>query len=228
MQRTCELLPDNLADMRETQAERIKRLRRAKGLTQKQLADYVGVSRTAVTLWEAGNTQALKGSNLLAAARALGVTPTYLETGRDDPILEAGPPVGEYRAAPIVGTAQLGAEGYWVELEYPVGHGDGFVDVPTRDPNAYAVRVKGDSMAPAIRSGWVVVVEPSRPLIPGEYVLVKTRDGQSMVKELLFQRGTELSLMSVNDAHGRITLTLEEVDLIHYVGFIVPPSKIRI
>lgn len=219
---------DSLTAMRETQGQRIRRLRRERGLTQKQLAEAVGVSRASVTQWESGEIGELKSGSLLRTAEVLGTTPGYLETGREEPTLEAGPPVSEFRAAPIVGTAQLGVHGYWVEMEYPVGHGDGFVDVPTRDVNAYAVRVKGDSMAPAIRSGWIVVVEPNRQLVPGEYVLVKTKDGRSMVKELLFQRDNELSLMSVNDEHGRTTLALNEVEFVHYVGFIVPPSKIRI
>ena len=223
-----ELPAANIADMRETLGERIRRLRRQQGFTQKELAEAVGVSRTAVTLWERGDVAELKGPNLLRASRALEVTPTYLETGRDEVSLESGPPVGEFYAAPLVGTAQLGDDGYWYDTDHPVGHGDGFVDVPTRDPNAYALRVRGDSMAPAIRSGWIVVVEPNRGLVPGEYVLVKTTDGRSMVKELLFERDDEVSLMSVNNSHGRLTLAREELELIHYVGFIVPPSKLRI
>lgn len=228
MQTNGEAAAATLARMRETLADRIKRLRRHKGLTQRELGQLVGVSRTAVTLWERGDTQALKGKNLLQAAQALGVSPSYLETGKEDGELEAGPPVGDYRRAPLVGTAQLGDGGYWHELEYPTGHGDGVVDAPTRDPNAYAIRVRGDSMAPAIRSGWIVVVEPSRDVIPGEYVLVRTSDGRSMVKELLFRRDGEVSLMSVNDEHGRLTLQESEIVIMHYVGFIVPPSKLRI
>lgn len=61
----------------------------------------------------------------------------------------------------MVGTAQLGDDGYFCELQYPVGHGDGRINWPTRDPNAYALRCKGESMKPRIRHGEFVVIEPN-------------------------------------------------------------------
>jgi hypothetical protein len=38
---------------------------------------------------------------------------------------------------------------------------------PSRDPNAYALRVKGDSMRPRIKPGEFVLVEPNTPPQPG-------------------------------------------------------------
>lgn len=136
-----------------------------------------------------------------------------------------GLPVGQYNRCHIVGTAQLGDGGYWHELDYAPGDGDGYIDVPSADPNAYALRVRGDSMAPAIRDGWYVVIEPSGAISPGEYVMVKTTDGRCMVKELLWERGDQIVLMSVNEQHGRLTLRRDEIEKIHHVAFIAPPSK---
>ena len=100
--------------------------------------------------------------------------------------VEPGPPITTApRRIEIVGTAQLGNDGYWVGLD----NSDGWVETWSRDEDAYALRLKGDSMAPAIRSGWVAVCEPNHRLVPGEYVMVTTSDGQSMVKELLRKRG---------------------------------------
>ena len=139
--------------------------------------------------------------------------------------VEPGPEItSPYRAVKIVGTAQMGTEGYWHALD----EGDGVVDVPSSDPNAYALRLRGDSMAPAIRSGWVAVIEPSHRLVPGEYVMIRLHDGESMLKELLFANDIEVSVMSINDAYGRRTIPVEQLELIHYVGAIVPPSKIRV
>lgn len=82
-------------------------------------------------------------------------------------------------------------------------------------------------MAPAIRSGWAVWCEPNHALIPGEYVMVRRTNGECMVKELLYENQTEVSLMAVNDGYGRLTIPREEIEQIHYVGGIVPPSRIR-
>jgi phage repressor protein C with HTH and peptisase S24 domain len=57
-------------------------------------------------------------------------------------------------------------------------------------------------MAPSIRSGWVAICEPNHRLVPGEYVMASTKDGQSMVKELLSENDDGVSLMSVNSAYG--------------------------
>lgn len=136
---------------------------------------------------------------------------------------EAAPEISKWRTVDIKGTAQLGENGFWCELE----HSDGCVDVITTDPDAYALRVKGDSMTPAIRSGWVVWCEPNHDLVSGEYVMVKTVDGECMVKELLFHNNEQISLMSINDQYQRLNLPMEQVEKAHYVGGIVPPSKIK-
>lgn len=138
--------------------------------------------------------------------------------------LEPGPDLSRpFKRTRILGIAQLGPDGYWDALTVA----DGWLDVPTTDPDAYSLRVKGDSMAPAIRSNWVVWCEPNHQLIPGEYVMVRCTDGQSMVKELLYENAEEVSLMAVNDGYGRVTIARSDIEQIHYVGGIVPPSKIK-
>lgn len=52
--------------------ERIKTLRLRRGLTQGQLAIFVGVSQTAVAAWENGKRAVPRGSHLLRLGEALG------------------------------------------------------------------------------------------------------------------------------------------------------------
>jgi len=56
--------------------------------------------------------------------------------------------------------------------------------------------------------------------------MVTTSDGQSMVKELLFESEDGVSVMSVNSAYERRTIDWSDIDKIHYVGNILAPSKI--
>lgn len=127
------------------------------------------------------------------------------------------PRIGIRRRVPVVGTAQLGDDGYWAELQTPAGFGDGFVRFATRDDNTYALRCKGDSMRPRIKDGEFVIVEPNHAPCPGDEVLVKAKDGRVMVKELLYVRDDTVHLMSVNEAHPTVRIRLEEIDCMHFV-----------
>jgi SOS-response transcriptional repressor LexA len=137
----------------------------------------------------------------------------------------AGKPKTSTRV-PIVGTAKLGSDGYYVELETPTGYGDGYVEHYSSDENAYGVRVKGDSMHPAIKHGQVVVVEPNGELVPGENVLISLRDGRKMVKELVIGRADSVTVASVNGGE-RLTFEREEIEWIHSISAVVSASKWR-
>lgn len=132
--------------------------------------------------------------------------------------------VNEGPSVPVIGTAQLGDDGFWYELQYPVGQGEGFVRYPARDPNTYALRVKGDSMWPRIRPGEFVVIEPNHELVFGEEVMVQTTNGRSMIKILVSRRNGLVELHSINGAHKPITLEESEIAKIHYVGGIIKAS----
>lgn len=222
----------SMEEWRERFRNRFSYLKRTEGMTQASLAEAIGVTQGTVGHWLRGRRTPENPEQFEALARGLRMSLAELLAGvvpgKEGGGVEEGPDVGEYRRAPVVGTAQLGPEGYWDAVEYPVGHGDGYVDVPTRDPGAYALRVRGDSMAPAIRDGWYVVIEPNSAVVQGEYVVVVTKDGRAMVKELLWERDGQVSLMSVADGYARITLRLDEIEKMHHVAFIAPPSKKRI
>ncbi len=222
--------------------DRLSQRLKETGLTQSELAKRIGVSKTTITFWKTGVNK-LSGENLMALAKALRCSARWLATGEGQPIpdglsldkpwldmddasnVEQGPPItSPYRAIPIVGTAQMGAEGYW----YALDEGEGVVDVPSKDPGAYALRLRGDSMAPAIRSGWIAVCEPNGRLVPGEYVMIRLVDGECMLKELLYANDEEVSVMSLNPAYSRRTIPMEQIEQMHYVGHIVAPSKVRV
>lgn len=69
--------------------ERIRQARQARGLTQEQLAEEVGVSRSAVAQWETGRAGQVTG-NLTRIAEVLGTGMDQLTHGRVKP--RSGPP----------------------------------------------------------------------------------------------------------------------------------------
>ena len=52
------------------------------------------------------------------------------------------------------------------------------------DEHAYALEISGDAMKPAYRDGDIIVVSPGTPIRRGDRVVVKTRAGEVMVREL--------------------------------------------
>jgi phage repressor protein C with HTH and peptisase S24 domain len=117
------------------------------------------------------------------------------------------------RDVPIVGfaIANPNEDGYFDDMGFPAGAGEGYVEWPTRDANAFALIVKGDSMQPRIRPTQMIVVEPSAAVLPGDEVLVQTSAGRKMVKELLYKRGDDVTLGSINQAYPQITIAGQEI-----------------
>lgn len=205
-------------------SERLAGAMKAANISTSELARQMGVSYQAVK--KALNGGSFGKDNNILAAKALGVHSEWLANGKGRRV--APPVTGEPNAIyavkpdfpgiPVVGTAKLGDDGNFCELEYPVGHGDGRIDWPSRDPNAYALRCKGDSMKPRIKHGEFVVVEPNHPVNPGDEVLVKAKDGRVMVKELAYIREGMVYLASINESHARISIPYEQLEAFHYVA----------
>lgn len=197
------------------------------------LADALGISYQAVKKVLDGKSAAFDTVNNSKAAKFLGISSDWLareegamvvDAGDHKPVtnVETAPPLRQFRDVPVVGTVQGGDKGYLLELEHAPGHGDGAISYPARDQQSYAVRVRGDSMRPRIKVGEFIVVEPNHECQPGDDVVVILKDGQRMVKELLYIREGEVTFGSINDGHANITVTMDEIEKMHYVAAIIP------
>jgi phage repressor protein C with HTH and peptisase S24 domain len=118
-------------------------------------------------------------------------------------------------AVPLLGFAEAGSGGYFDDGGFPVGKGWDEVAFPQlSDEHTYALEISGDSMKPAYRDGDVIVVSPGAPIRRGDRVVVKTREGEVMVKELRRRTSKTIELQSLNPAHKDRTLSPDEVDWI--------------
>jgi phage repressor protein C with HTH and peptisase S24 domain len=116
------------------------------------------------------------------------------------------------RAVPVIGLAEAGSGGFFDDGGFPVGEGWDEIDFPAvDDERAYALEISGDSMLPAYRDGDVIVVSPAAPIRRGDRVVVKTRDGEVMAKELKRKSTKSIELKSLNIDHGERTLPADQV-----------------
>src|ERR1700745_3926420 len=116
-----------------------------------------------------------------SVAKALAATNSSLDTF----VQLIGDAARTGRSVPLLGFAQAAASGYFDDGGYPTGKGWDEVALPSvNDEHTYALEIAGDSMKPTYRDGDVIVVSPGTPIRRGDRVVVKTREGEVMVKEL--------------------------------------------
>jgi len=125
-------------------------------------------------------------------------------------IQESAQPAAQ--AVPLLGFAEAGTGGYFDDGGFPVGKGWDEVAFPAvTDEHAYALEISGDSMKPAYRDGDVIIVSPGAPIRRGDRVVVKTIDGEVMVKELRRRSAKMIELQSLNPDHPDRSLPVSQV-----------------
>lgn len=119
------------------------------------------------------------------------------------------------RRVPLLGFAQAGVGGFFDDGGFPVGQGWDEVQFPATDhDNVYALEVSGNSMEPLYRDGDVIIVQPGASLRKRDRVVVRTREGEVMAKELARKTATQIELVSLNPEHEDRVIPMKEVDWI--------------
>jgi phage repressor protein C with HTH and peptisase S24 domain len=121
---------------------------------------------------------------------------------------------GHGRSIPIVGLARAGAHGYFDEQGFPVGADETVRFPDLGDARVYALEISGDSMEPLFRNGALVIVQPGAPVRKGDRVIVRTRKGEVMAKELGRRTDSGVELLSFNPAHPARTVDPRDVEWI--------------
>lgn len=113
-----------------------------------------------------------------------------------------GAPVPGQRRIPLIGMAQAGNGGFFDDAGFPAGAGWDEIAYPNVfDEHAYALEISGDSMTPVLRDGDIVIVSPGAPVRRGDRVVVKTRKGEVLAKELRRHTARKIELKSLNPDH---------------------------
>lgn len=113
---------------------------------------------------------------------------------------------------PVIGYAQAGNDGYFDDAGYPAGNGWDELEFPhVTDDHVYALEVAGDSMEPVYRDGDIIIVSPAASFRRGDRVVVRTREGEVMAKQLARQTANRLELVSLNRAHPDRSLPMADV-----------------
>lgn len=190
----------------------IDALARDHGLTASALARRAGLDPTTFNkskrITREGKPRWPSTESVAKVLDATGASLAQLLGYIDDAV----PAAAKGGTIPLIGSAQAGDRGYFDDAGYPCGGGWDEIPFPEMgDANAYALEVSGDSMEPLYRDGDIVIVSPAASVRRGDRVVVKTVEGEVMVKQLLRQSARRIELASLNPAHPGRSLAAEDV-----------------
>jgi phage repressor protein C with HTH and peptisase S24 domain len=187
----------------------LDRLAARSGLTPSGLAKKAGLDPTTFNKSKRITPEGrLRWPSTESVAKALAATTTKVDTFVSL-ITDSAPAIHN---VPLIGFAEAGGGGYFDDGGFPVGKGWEEIAFPSvNDEHAYALEISGDSMKPAYRKGDIIIVSPATPVHKGDRVVVKTKDGEVMVKELKRRTTKEIELKSLNADHRDRTLLVSDV-----------------
>ncbi len=173
---------------------RIRELRVKNGYTQKDLAERLYKSESAVRMWELGKSEPdIQSINSLA--EIFNIDPSYL-TGWDRPtILDIATPVGKREPInvpqalriPVLGNVAAGIPLEAIEdiIDY-----EEIPEQMARDGFEYfALQIKGQSMEPKISDGDVVIVRKQPDVDSGQIAIVCVNGDHATCKKVMKQPG---------------------------------------
>ncbi|MBF0610392.1 MAG: helix-turn-helix domain-containing protein [Magnetococcales bacterium] len=220
-------------------SDRIQTSRKNAGFTQKELADRVGISQTAIHKLECGRSRSSRRT--VAIAIACGIDPIWLETGRGDMIsgmvntsfrsenMRVGEPDDSpyllpprSSRAPLVSWEQAAV---WLDREdvnaFDHSEVESWVPLTRRvSKQAFALRVSGDSMENEFSEGDIIIVDPSVAPEHKRFVIACTEEGRTTFKQLMLDGGQKY-LKPLNPRYPLIEVT----SAIKIIGVVVSKYK---
>ncbi len=118
---------------------------------------------------------------------------------------------------PIINKVAAGYPADFNDLDYPVGIADDYVRCPDlHDPNAFAVRVVGDSMQPKYNEGDIVVFSPAAEVHSGDDCFVRFKDPhETTFKRVYMEQGESVRLMPRNEKYPPLSIDARRVNGIY-------------
>jgi repressor LexA len=126
------------------------------------------------------------------------VTKNKLGTEQSKSALAAG------RLVPVINKVSAGYPTDFDDLDYPVGIADDYIRCPDlHDPNAFAVRVVGDSMEPKFREGDIVIFSPAAEVHNGDDCFVRfATPHETTFKRVFFEAENKIRLQPRNEKYS--------------------------
>jgi len=115
---------------------------------------------------------------------------------------------------PIINNVTAGYPADYDDLGYPPGGADDYVRCPDlHDPNAFAVRVVGDSMEPKYHQGDIIIFSPNLEVRNGDDCFVRMTDPhETTFKQVFYEPDGQIRLQPRNHKYPPLILPREKVN----------------
>ena len=167
----------------EEVGNRLRQAREEKHITLEEAGAKVGVHKSTVLRWENGETEKIKLPIIKALADYYNVNPVWLMGYDVDKYVTKKDILGNpVVPIPLVGTVKAGynylAQENWI----------GTVDVETSlvgdGKDYFALKVKGDSMAPVFLEGDIVIIKKQNDCENNEFAVVIINGDEGTLKKI--------------------------------------------
>lgn len=190
----------------------LRQARKAKGLTQSEVAHAIGLTQNGYSYWENGKAKIDK-DQLLKLAELFEVSTDYL-LGNTSTSYSKGVRI------PVLGEVAAGI---------PIEAMEDIVDYEEIDAalaatgDFFGLRIKGSSMEPRIREGDVVIVRKQDDADTGDTVVVMVNGDSATVKRIKKEPDGSLVLIPNNPAYDAQHFSPAEIadKPVHIIGKVV-------
>lgn len=207
-----------------TLGENLKKIRKAKKMTQKELAQKSGVKQSVISDLETGNAKST--GSILELANALGVTAEELKKGAIDEVslINVVPVVP--RMAPVLSWVQAGTMTNVQAVD--MSQVEEWLPIPDGDcEKCFYLKVQGLSNYPEFHEGDYILVDPTLPfgdMNSGDIIVVRKFDDATFKRLVIEPDGTKY-LQAINPEFKPNIIPLDQdcefvgevVDCIRYV-----------
>lgn len=207
-----------------TLGENLKKIRKAKKMTQKELAQKSGVKQSVISDLETGNAKST--GSILELANALGVTAEELKKGVFDEVSLTNVVPVVPRMAPVLSWVQAGTMTNVESVD--MSQVEEWLPLPDGDcEKCFYLKVQGLSNYPEFHEGDYILVDPTLPFCDmnsGDIIVVRKFDDATFKRLVIEPDGTKY-LQAINPEFKPNIIPLDEncefvgevVDCIRYV-----------
>lgn len=192
----------------------LKSLRKSRGVTQKQLADYIGCTEQSIANYENGRRSA-DYETQLKISEYFGVPLDYLFRGNESTVFDVPGvfPVPQTVKRPLLGVISCG-EPIMTDENF-----EGYYDVPEMFAECdFILKCEGDSMTGArINDGDFVFIKQQTVVDNGQIAAILV-DGNEKLLKRVYISDSSIVLQAENPSYAPIVFNKEEMNRVNIIG----------